>query len=149
MSDIIAQFRGPWRFLSNFWACQVNGGPLEPSLWFPSAEHAYQSCKSHDRKVWLEFTDPKLTAGEAKRLGQQLVLRPDWNEVKLPIMKQILLAKFDPTVNPQLTRQLLDSGERELIEGNHWGDTFWGVCNGKGTNWLGKLLMEVRREYRA
>lgn len=34
----------------------------------------------------------------------------------------------------------------ELIEGNAWNDTFWGVCNGVGENWLGQLLMERRAE---
>ena len=32
------------------------------------------------------------------------------------------------------------------IEGNTWNDTFWGVCNGQGQNWLGKILMLVRSE---
>jgi predicted NAD-dependent protein-ADP-ribosyltransferase YbiA (DUF1768 family) len=32
----------------------------------------------------------------------------------------------------------------ELIEGNWWGDTYWGVCNGVGENHLGKLLMKIR-----
>ena len=32
----------------------------------------------------------------------------------------------------------------ELVEGNYWGDTFWGICNGEGTNWLGILLMAER-----
>jgi predicted NAD-dependent protein-ADP-ribosyltransferase YbiA (DUF1768 family) len=44
---------------------------------------------------------------------------------------------------------LLETGDAELIEGNDWGDTFWGVCGGKGNNFLGKLLMEVRKELRS
>lgn len=34
----------------------------------------------------------------------------------------------------------------ELIEGNYWHDTYWGVCEGVGENHLGKLLMEIRNE---
>lgn len=33
-------------------------------------------------------------------------------------------------------------------KGNHWHDTYWGVCDGAGENRLGKLLMQVRRELR-
>lgn len=42
--------------------------------------------------------------------------------------------------------QLLATGGVELIEGNDWGDAFWGVCGGYGQNWLGVLLMLVRSE---
>lgn len=34
----------------------------------------------------------------------------------------------------------------QLIEGNHWGDTYWGVCYGQGLNHLGKTLARVRAE---
>lgn len=85
-----------------------------------------------------------LAAGEAKKLGRTVVLRPDWNEVKVSIMRNVLALKFRQ--NPDLREKLLATGEAELIEGNHWKDTFWGVCNGVGENWLGKLLMELREE---
>jgi len=29
--------------------------------------------------------------------------------------------------------------------GNHWGDRYWGVCDGKGENNLGKIQMGIRR----
>jgi len=48
--------------------------------------------------------------------------------------------------HPGLKASLRQTGNARLVEGNWWGDTFWGVCNGKGTNHLGKVLMEVRRE---
>jgi len=34
--------------------------------------------------------------------------------------------------------KLLSTGNCEIQEGNYWGDTFWGVCKGKGENNLGK-----------
>ena len=52
------------------------------------------------------------------------------------------------TQNPELGNKLLETGNQELVEGNTWGDIFWGVCNGKGQNWLGKILMMVRDEIR-
>jgi predicted NAD-dependent protein-ADP-ribosyltransferase YbiA (DUF1768 family) len=48
--------------------------------------------------------------------------------------------------NPELRVKLLNTGDLQLVEGNYWGDTFWGVCNGKGENHLGKILMRVRKE---
>ena len=47
-------------------------------------------------------------------------------------------------LNPDLREKLVATGDAELIEGNHWNDTCWGVCKGIGQNNLGKILMEVR-----
>ena len=59
-------------------------------------------------------------------------------------MLDIVMAKFRQ--HPDLTEALLDTGDAELIEGNTWNDTTWGVCNGKGLNWLGKILMIARAQ---
>jgi predicted NAD-dependent protein-ADP-ribosyltransferase YbiA (DUF1768 family) len=48
--------------------------------------------------------------------------------------------------NEELAQLLIDTDDHELIEGNWWHDYFWGVCNGKGENHLGKILMDVREE---
>jgi len=37
-------------------------------------------------------------------------------------------------------------GNRDLVEGNDWGDTYWGQCKGRGQNHLGKLIMRIRAE---
>lgn len=42
--------------------------------------------------------------------------------------------------------KLLATRDRMLIEGNDWGDTFWGMVDGEGENNLGKILMRVREE---
>lgn len=60
-------------------------------------------------------------------------------------MEELLRIKFSG-IDPFLTRALLETGDAELIEGNTWNDTFWGVCNGEGENNLGRLLMKVREE---
>jgi hypothetical protein len=54
---------------------------------------------------------------------------------------ELLAQKFS---YPYYRDLLLATGDAELIEGNVWNDVFWGVCNGIGKNWLGKLLMQVR-----
>ncbi len=48
-----------------------------------------------------------------------------------------------------LREKLLATGDRKLVEGNTWGDTFWGVCRGNGKNHLGKILMKIRAELQA
>jgi N-glycosidase YbiA len=97
--------------------------------------------------------------GDAKRMGRRLKLRPDWEEVKLAIMLDLLRLKFRPiilkprslgptlsTFQTSLAGRLIATGEAELIESNTWNDFFWGVCMGVGENHLGKLLMRVRKE---
>ena len=59
-------------------------------------------------------------------------------------MKDILMAKFEDV---ELQRLLYETGDQQLIEGNNWGDRYWGQVNGEGKNRLGELLMEVRFYY--
>jgi hypothetical protein len=79
--------------------------------------------------------------GEAKRRGRRATIRPDWEEVKLDVMEDLLRQKF-----VGLARALVMTGDEELVEGNTWGDRFWGVCQGAGENHLGRLLMKIRSE---
>ncbi|CAM0109837.1 hypothetical protein VPH166E361_0119 [Vibrio phage 166E36-1] len=62
-------------------------------------------------------------------------------------MEYGLRYKFSDT-NPSLRSKLLDTSDVELVEGNWWGDKYWGVClkTGEGENNLGKLLMKVRED---
>ena len=87
-----------------------------------------------------------LPVAKAKRRGSQAALRQDWNAVKTGLMKEIVTAKF--TQNPHLAEKLLATGDRQIAEGNTWGDTFWGGDGrtGEGKNHLGRILMQVRRE---
>lgn len=137
----ITSFQGRYRFLSNFSGSII----IAEGLTFPSAEHLYQASKCVNERDILRFVhhhEPYITAGQAKRLGRQIQIRSDWDEIKLDVMRHITQLKFDQ--NPGYRQLLLDTGDRELIEGNTWGDTFWGVCNGVGENHLGRILMTVR-----
>ena len=109
-----------------------------------TAEHAYQAAKTNvaGEKEAI-FMAP--TAKDAKKMGKRLTLRPDWDEVKVDIMYEIVKAKFHH--NPTLREMLLLTTGLEIEEGNWWGDTFWGVCKGEGLNNLGKILMRIRDEY--
>lgn len=136
----IVSFSGKNRFLSNFYPAVVE---MDDEL-YAAVEHAFQAAKCIDIAKRADFRAPHLTAAGAKQLGRRVVRRPDWKEVQVHVMRELLYEKFTGLHNPRLAEQLLDTGDAELIEGNWWGDTFWGVCGGVGENWLGRLLMEVR-----
>lgn len=92
-----------------------------------------------DRRI-IQYTR---LAADAKRLAHKFNRREDWEQVKDDIMLELLRIKFN---QEPLKVLLLSTKEAELIEGNTWGDVYWGVCNGIGQNKLGKLLMQVRSE---
>lgn len=132
----IKGFFGKYRFLSNFHICEIEfeGGK------YPSVENAYQAAKTIDKEQRKKFE--QISPNEAKSLGRRIALREDWEEMKIPIMSVLLVEKFKK--NEDLKHDLLNTGIRELEETNWWGDTFWGVCDNKGENILGTLLMLVR-----
>lgn len=145
----IDHFVGRYAFLSNFHpSCIRFGGKL-----YRTVEHAYQCAKTRniaeqDRILIRRESDSSerpTTPGEAKRAGRQVTLRADWDTAKVDVMRELLILKFE---SPRLADLLIETGDAELIESNTWGDTFWGVCNGKGDNCLGKLLMEIREALR-
>ncbi len=135
---VIDSFRGDFSFLSNFYESVIY---VEGEKYI-SVEHAYQALKTLDpwsRRLIREAKTP----GEAKKLGKSVKLRSDWEIVKVAIMQDLVKKKFE---NPFLQPLLLATGDATLIEGNTWGDCEWGVCRGVGQNFLGKILMEVRKE---
>ena len=134
----IRGFQGEYRWLSNFWHSPIRFGDWV----FPTAEHAYQASKSLHPIDWQKIIDCP-SPGAAKRLGKTMKLRPDWNQVKVENMTEILRAKFQI---PELRQKLLDTGEALLIEENTWRDTFWGTYRGKGANMLGLCLVGIRKE---
>lgn len=140
----ILSFQDPHRFLSNFTPVHVQLDNLD----FSSVEHAYQAAKTtnHDKRLAIRAA---AYPAEAKRMGQSFMLRRDWDEVRVPVMAGLLVQKFAP--GSELAAQLLATGEVPIVEGNTWGDTFWGVCvrTGQGDNTLGKLLMKIRESLRA
>jgi hypothetical protein len=123
-------------FLSNFHQSTI----YIDGVSYSSVEHAYQAHKTLDIETRNIIRSAKSSA-EAKKLGRCLMLRPDWEEVKLDLMRSFIRQKFE---NPFLRPQLLATGDADLINGNTWNDTFFGVCRGVGQNWLGKILMDER-----
>lgn len=133
---MINAFIGEYRFLSNFYPYPIQYDGME----YPTVEHAYQAAKSFDiryrRRVQLARTP-----GTAKMIGRRVLLREHWEEAKVGIMRTLLEYKF---ADKNLRGMLARTAPHELVEGNTWGDRYWGVCDGEGLNMLGKLLVEIR-----
>jgi ribA/ribD-fused uncharacterized protein len=134
---MISEFQGEYRWLSNFWPATV----CFEGRYYGAVELAYVAAKTKDESIRSQIQ--ALTCGQAKNFGRTLALRTDWEEVKLLVMATLVFEKF--TRHPELMTKLLNTGEQELVEGNTWGDTYWGVCKGVGENNLGKILMGVRK----
>lgn len=141
MKNRVDRFRLAYDYLSNFYPACVSVDGME----YLNAEAAYQAAKCARREDRTLFTE--LGPRDAKQLGRKLPLRSDWEDVKVQEMEKIVRAKF--TQNPHLAGFLTETGDAELVEGNTWHDTFWGVDlkTGGGENHLGKILMALRQEF--
>ncbi len=125
-------------FLSNFHECKIiyNGRA------YPSVENAYQAQKCPARASEFE----NISAKEAKNLGKKVEARPDWDNVKLRIMWDLVHQKFE---DENLLAQLKQIKE-PIVEHNWWHDNYWGVCTCercrdiKAENWLGKILEDIK-----
>lgn len=136
----IDAFEKDYFFLSNFYPTLVE----YDGIIYSSSEAAFQAQKCdnyEDRKKFIN-----VTASESKKMGRSVRLREDWEKVKETVMEEIVRSKFEQ--NTGIREALIRTGDATLIEGNWWGDKFWGVCNGEGKNKLGKILMKVREEFK-
>lgn len=136
----IDSFQGENRWASNFWYTRKG---FNVETW-------YQSYKTLDLEEREKVK--KMKPGDAKRWSHTIEVRPDWEDIKVDIMKELVLFKFEN--DEELKQKLLNTGDAELIEGNTWHDNFWGACicercsNKEKKNTLGKILMEVREKLR-
>jgi ribA/ribD-fused uncharacterized protein len=146
---MIDKFEGRWRFLSNFYPCKIE----HKGITYPSVEHFYVAMKVNDEQLingvyytpadFREVISKVQNPADVKKIGSKLKLRSGWDDKKLDVMNWAVRQKFK---DERLAELLLSTGDQELIEGNYWKDFYWGVCNGKGENNLGKILMSVREE---
>ncbi len=137
---MINEFKGKYYFLSNFYSAPV----MYDGLLYKNNEAAFQSAKVKDIERRKQFCE--LDPSSAKKKGRNVLLRNDWEKVKDQVMYECVKDKF--ARNLDLQEKLLDTGNEELVEGNTWNDTYWGVYNDRGKNMLGKILMKVREELR-
>lgn len=141
---MIVEFDGDYAFLSNFYPSTI----YHEGITYPTNEHFFQAMKTLDideRKAIAAAETP----GMAKRMGRHVKLRPDWEKIKVDVMRLGLILKF---TDAELAEKLIATGDEELVEGNWWHDNTWGNCHCTacsrkgGRNLLGMLLMEVRKE---
>lgn len=138
----ILEFKGLYRWLSNFHSCKI----LYEGLEYPSTEHAYMAAKVTDQETRLHI-QALPTARDARNFGQTVTLREGWEDLKLGVMLEVNRRKYFDT--PYLAERLLATGDSYLCEGTTWGDRFWGVDpigSDNGQNNLGKILMQIREE---
>ncbi len=134
----IKGFRGGYRWLSNFWPATVT---LD-GITYPTTEHAYQAAKTLDPEIRQQIAALD-KPGKTKRFARKIQIRPDWDNVKLAVMEDLIRQKFNI---PELREKLLATGDAYIEETNTWGDRFYGVSGGVGLNHLGKIIMKVRDE---
>lgn len=141
---MIRVFRNEHSFLSNFYDSSI----VIDGILYLNAESAYQAHKNpRNRKAFMD-----MTGGRAKALGSKVELREDWDEVKDEVMEKVVRAKFKQSLS--LRKRLLDTMNQKLVEGNMWHDNYWGDCycdrckKIEGQNKLGKILMQIREEYK-
>lgn len=145
----VARFRDEYAFLSNFHKCKIKDYEGNE---FTSAEAMFQSYKTTDPKIRAKFA--KMNPKEAKAAGRKVKLRSDWEEIKFDVMWYVVYQKF--AQNTLLARKLIETSGMRLVEGNTWGDKYWGavptdvpvkdknVTIWEGENRLGQILMQVR-----
>lgn len=140
MEKAITSFRGEYAFLSNMYSVPVEWDGRT----YQNSEAAFQSAKTLEPEERNVFCN--LNGVAAKQQGKKVLLRKDWKDVKDGIMEEIIRAKF--TQNPELAKKLVTTRDAQLMEGNNWHDTYWGVNSRtlEGKNHLGIILMKIRAE---
>ena len=141
MSIKFYKLKDPGGYMSNFYPARM----YIYKRWWTWAEAPYQVRKTFQAEGWELIHNAK-TARESRELGQKLTMRPDWDQIKREVMKEVCLAKF--LQHPDLRKQLMATGTEELIEDTKsTNDMYWGCgTNDDGQNNLGKILMEIRDE---
>ena len=137
-------FDNEFSFCSNFAACDIEYNGHK----YKTAEHAFQAAKAlfEEQRAWVADSS---TPGQAKRRGREVILRPDWEQIKDQVMLDIVRIKFN---DPDMQMRLVKSRDWILCENNYWHDNYWGNCTCEkckdipGQNKLGKILMQVREE---
>ncbi len=130
---------GTFKYLSNFEECDIY---FDGNL-YGSSEAAYMSGKTIDPNIRkLFFKNTGIKPKEARKLGRSIELRYDWDLVRYDHMAAVVFDKF--ARNKDLREKLLFTNNKYIEETNHWGDVYFGVCNGIGKNVLGRILMSVR-----
>ena len=116
-----------------------------------TVEALYQACRFPHipelQKFIISQRSPMTLKMRIKRHTTES--RPDWELVRVKIMKWCLRVKLAQNFN-RFGSLLLETGERPIVEDSR-KDAFWGAVQNAtgqliGANVLGRLLMELREE---
>jgi len=144
LEDKIFFYPKEFYVFDNFTAFQVE----YDGILFPTSEHAYQATKfKKTSPETYELVRNARSAHDAQRIANENKDKadPEWTNYKVSVMKDILRNKIEQ--HPYVLKKLIQSGNREIIE-DSWRDSTWGWGENKdGQNLLGKLWMELRKEY--
>lgn len=143
MTDILTFTTPEHRWLSNM-ACVDF---YHKGILYPSTENFYQAMKYAEVSKRLYIASLRPT--EAKRYSRNNEMTSEvFEQDKMYIM---FFAQRKKYAQEPFKSLLLATGDALLEEGNWWKDTFWGVDikTRKGSNHLGKLIMQVREELRS
>lgn len=138
---MIHEFKGEYKWLSNFEPVNIT----IDGITYPSVEHAYMSAKCDDPE-WKKYcSDSNNTAGDVKRKSREVKLVDNWDTLKFDIMETCLMKKYR---QEPFSSRLINTGNQNIVEGNYFGDTVWGVdlksSPNVGENHLGRMIMLIR-----
>ena len=134
----------PFGCFSNFSKFPIN---VNGNIWRTS-EHFFQAQKSLDTSYRLAVLNTK-TAHDVVKLGRSDTLnkRQDWYEIRDNVMRFIVWKKIQQ--HPIILETLMSTDNKTIVEKAEYDD-YWGDgMDGTGQNMLGKILMEIRDEYKA
>lgn len=149
----IDSFTDEYEFLSNFYEAPMTFESARYGMVHTrTVEHVYQAEKAISRHAF-EYILAARTPALAKKRGKATKMIEGWDTLRYTVMWRALNAKF--LQHPDLAKELLNTGQETLIEGNDWHDNVWGDCRcgawrcrADGDNSLGILLMELRDNLR-
>lgn len=85
------------------------------------------------------------TAEKYAEYYDKVKINPNWDTIKYEVMLRAVRAKY--WQHPTFRELLLSTGKAKIEEDSPF-DSIWGIgCDGKGLNWLGQILMQVRDEH--
>ena len=118
---------------------------------FPNGEAAFHALKDPALDHWLSLV-ASTSPAQAKKMGRQCTLRPDWDTFRETGMRLVISAKT--AQNQDVWSRLMETGDELMIETNHWHDQYWGDCTcprhegTPGKNMLGQIWMDQRNYWR-
>lgn len=144
-------------------AVYPQGWPTEPDLFvlrndfpapiaydgetYPSVLHGYWALSTADPADRARIREAP-SGRDAQKLGGGVVRRDGWNGLRLAVMAGLLRAKF--TQHPDLAAVLLGTEDARISYTGYSDSPFWldgrDGRDGRGRNWVGRLLELVRSE---